>query len=174
MKSPSLPSTRRGAFALVAALALPACRPEAGQPPSAEAPPAAASPSAQAPAAAPENLPLKAIMQGLELEMTSLAHALWLEDPAGVAAAAGRVADHPEVTPEQMAIIQTTLGQEFAAFVHHDHTVHEAALALTAAAGAGAGPWDLMAGVAAVQEGCVGCHTAFRARVSAALAAGGG
>ena len=113
-------------------------------------------------------------MRGLEAEMAAMAHALWLEDPAAVAAAAARVADHAKVRSEQMGVIQSTLGQEFAAFVHHDQTVHEAAVAVGAAAGAGAAPGDLLAGVVAVQGGCVACHTAFRARVSAALASAGG
>lgn len=124
---------------------------------------------AAAPGAAPENLPLKTIMQGLETDMAALAHALWLEDAAGVAAAAARVADHPRVTPEQMAIIQGTLGPDFAAFVEHDHAVHGATVDLASAASKGATPAELLAGTVVIQEGCVACHTAFRAKVSEAL-----
>lgn len=123
---------------------------------------------------APANLPLKAIMQGLDADMAAVARALWLEDPSGVGAAATRVADHPRVTPDQMAAIQATLGPDFSAFVEYDHAVHEAAVALAAAAAEGATPTELLAGVVSIQEGCVNCHTAFRARVSAALVATGG
>lgn len=124
---------------------------------------------APAPGEAPANLPLKAIMQGLDADMAALAHALWLEDPAAVGAAAARVADHPRVTPEQMATIQATLGPDFAAFVEYDHAVHDAAVALASAASEGATPAGLLAGTVVIQEGCVACHSAFRARVSGAL-----
>lgn len=125
---------------------------------------------AEAPGA--PSLPLKQIMQGLEADMAALLHALWMEDVPGVAAAAGRIADHPRVPAEQMAAIQAALGAEFGGFAGHDQAVHGAAVALAEAAAGGAPPADLLPGVATVQAGCVACHTSFRARVAAALAGG--
>lgn len=112
-------------------------------------------------------------MQGLEADMAAGAHGLWIEDRASVEAAARRIAEHPRVTPEQMSIIQATLGEGFAAFARHDHDVHDAAVAFAEAA-AGAEVADLLAGYVRIQEGCVSCHSAFRTRVSGALASPGG
>jgi hypothetical protein len=116
-------------------------------------------------------LTLKEIMQGLERDMATAAHGLWIEDRASVGAGARGVAEHPHVTSEQMAVIQAALGDDFTAFVRHDQEVHGAAVALTeAAATADAG---LLAGYVRVQEGCVACHTAFRTRLAAVLNPGG-
>lgn len=145
-----------------------------GAGPAAEVPPAAADAHADHGAAAPGApvLPLKEIMRGLDADLAGALGALWVEDAAGVAAAARRVADHPRVPPEEMARIQAALGEEFASFVGFDQAVHGAAVALAERAEGVAPPAELLAGVARIQEGCVGCHTAFRPRVSAALAAG--
>ena len=72
-------------------------------------------------------------MQGLEADMAAGAHGLWIEDRAIVEAAARRIAEHPRVTPEQMSIIQATLGEGFAAFARHDRDVHDAAVAFAEA-----------------------------------------
>lgn len=146
--------------------------PEGQQADATGAAPAAADAHADhgAPAPGAAVLPLKETMRGLEADMTGVLGALWIDDASGVAAAARRVADHPRVPPEEMALIQGTLGEAFAAFVGFDQAVHGAAVSLSERAAAGAPAAELLAEVTRIQEGCVGCHTAFRPRVSAALA----
>lgn len=111
---------------------------------------------------------LKSIMQGLEEDMVDLAHGIWIADREAVRVAAQGVADHPRVTPGQMATIQAELGDEFPLFVQQDQGVHAAAVELTSAAQANDA--DLLPVFVRIQEGCVGCHSRFRERVSEALA----
>lgn len=114
-------------------------------------------------------LPLVEIMRRLEAELVDVAHGIWVEDPGTVRDAAGRIAAHPRVPPEQMATIRSTLGDEFAAFAAMDGSVHDASVALAGAAEAGAATAELFAGYQRIQEGCFGCHAVFRARVLEAL-----
>lgn len=129
--------------------------------------------AAEAEAASLEDPTLKQIMQALEADMAGVAHGIWLEDREAVRAAAERVADHPRVTPEQMATIQATLGAEFATFAGMDGEVHGASVALRDQA-AEASVAELAAGYVRIQQGCVACHAAFRPRVSEALNPPGG
>lgn len=131
--------------------------------------PTAAPESAAAPVVPPETLPLVEIMRALEEDLAEATHGLWVDDRAVVTSAAGRIADHPRVTAEQMGIIQQTLGEEFPAFAGMDQRVHDGAVALAGAA-ASATPAELMIRLVEVQEGCLACHVSFRTRVSEALA----
>jgi len=115
------------------------------------------------------NLPLRDIMQGLEDDLATLAHGLWVEDQEIVRQAARRIADHPKVIPTQMVAIQTALGGDFPTFVAHDQNVHQAALALAEAAVSMMPVSDLFDGYLRIQRGCLSCHMAFRARVSGAV-----
>lgn len=115
-------------------------------------------------------MPLKEIMAALATDMEDTAMGLWIEDVAAVEQGAGRIADHPRVPPEQMAAVQAVLGQEFGDFVALDRVVHDRAVQLRDQALAGQAPAALVSIFVQVAEGCVGCHTPFRARVSSALA----
>jgi cytochrome c556 len=128
---------------------------------------------AEAEVPSPANPTLKEIMQALETDMAGVAHGIWIEDMEAVRAAAARVADHPRVTPEQMATIQATLGADFATFAGMDQAVHGASVALRDAAGQ-APISELTSGYQRIQQGCVACHAAFRPRVSEALNPSGG
>jgi len=119
--------------------------------------------------AAAANLPLKEIMQGLEGDLATLAHGLWVEDREVVRQAAGRIADHPRVIPTQMVAIQAALGSSFPSFVAHDQDVHQAALALAEATDSMMSVSELFDGYLRIQRGCLSCHMAFRARVSEAV-----
>lgn len=132
---------------------------------------AAATEPAVAPVVPPETLPLVEIMRALEEDLAEATHGLWVDDRTVVAAAAGRIAEHPRVTAEQMGVIQQTLGDEFPAFAGMDQRVHDGAVALAGVAGS-ATPVELMAQLVEVQGGCLACHVSFRARVSEALADG--
>lgn len=130
---------------------------------------AGAAESAEAPVVPPETLPLVEIMRALENDLAEATHGLWVDDRAVVASAAGRIADHPRVTAEQMGIIQQTLGDEFPAFAGMDQRVHDGAVALAGAA-ASVTPAELMSRLVEVQQGCLACHVSFRTRISEALA----
>lgn len=121
-------------------------------------------------AAAPGTLPLKEIMGALEQDLIDVGHGLWVDDAGLVSNAATRIAEHPTVTPAQMATIQSVLGDEFASFADMDRHVHDGAVALAAAAEARQSIPDLFEGYVRIQNGCLACHVAFRPRVSEALA----
>lgn len=122
----------------------------------------------------PTTLPLKEIMSGLERDLTELLHGVWVDDAGIVATAAGRIADHPRVPPEQMSVIQTTLATEFAAFVQMDRAVHDGAVALASAADSSRPAAELFAASLGLQEGCFACHARFRPQVIDALTSVGG
>lgn len=107
---------------------------------------------------------LKTIMVELGEQMARAQSALWVEDLGTVSEAGRQVADHPHVSPEERARVQGALGSDFTAFVVADRAVHDAAVRLSEVAGSG----DLDGTVrelAAVQAGCVSCHSQFRERL---------
>jgi hypothetical protein len=113
-------------------------------------------------------------MRGLEKDMAEVAQGIWTEDHEVVATAARRIADHPKVIHDQMGAIQAALGSEFPAFVQQDRGVHEAAVELAEAADSSIEMLELFAINLRIQQGCMSCHTVFRARVSEALIGEGG
>ena len=115
-------------------------------------------------------IPLKVIMAGLATDMAGTAMGIWSEDAPAVAEWADGIANHPRVPPEQMAAIQAELGQEFGDFVAFDQLVHGRAVELREGALAAQPTPELVSTFAQVAEGCVACHTAFRERISSALA----
>lgn len=139
-----------------------------------EAPaPGADQSSDPAPAGQPvaETLPLLDIMRGLEEDLAETAHGFWVEDLEIISSAATGVAEHPRVPQEQMLAIQAELGDEFPTFVQMDRQVHDLAVELAAAAdSAQTVSAGLFGSFVDVQRGCISCHTAYRARVSGALA----
>ena len=136
-----------------------------GQPAEKTAPPE----SRRSEAPTPANLPLKEIMRGLESDLAELSHGIWMEDHGAAGAAAGRIASHPKVTPEEMAAIQASLQDEFPSFVQMDLKVHDAAVAFADAAEASEDWAELFAGSLQIQHGCFSCHETYRTRVSQAL-----
>lgn len=124
-------------------------------------------------ASGPEIASLTDIMQDLGADMAAAAGGLWVADAGQVAAAAQRIADHPNVSPEDRETIQAVLGREFSAFVAFDQGVHRAAVELAGAAARGSEIPDLLVLYSRVQEGCVACHEMFRTDVASALATGG-
>ena len=119
--------------------------------------------------ARPSNLPLREIMRGLETDLAAVAHGIWIGDHEVVRTAANRIAEHPRVIPEQVAVIQAALGDEFPAFVQQDKAVHDAALELVEAVDSSRTTSELFGIFAGVQQGCMSCHSGFQARVVEAL-----
>jgi hypothetical protein len=117
----------------------------------------------------PDQLPLPALMRGLERDMAAVAAGLWMEDPRAVAEAAQRVAEHPSTTLEYRQAIQEALGDHFPTFVEYDQEVHHAARVLGERAEAGAPIAELLGLQHEVARGCVGCHTDFRNRLEPAM-----
>ena len=112
--------------------------------------------------------PLKNLMVALGQDMSRLGDGLLHEDYEMIHRAAQDIADHPRVTPEEMAAIRQALGDGFQAFVGFDVDVHETAVQIAEAAEARQ-LGRIVQHYARVQQGCIGCHTAYRAQVREAL-----
>jgi hypothetical protein len=107
---------------------------------------------------------LFSIMLGLQLDMTRIGEALWVESYDTIAAAALRVAEHPEIPPEEGQRIARVLSDDMARFQELDGTVHDLSVRLADEAE----QQDLAAILtteAGIREACVECHTAFRERL---------
>jgi hypothetical protein len=111
-----------------------------------------------------ETLTLRAIMQQLSADLAGFSHALWLEDGAAMTARAGAIADHAHMTPDEVQRIRAELGPELDDFEAADDAVHQSAIRLRAAAGAGHME-EVLQALHQVQRGCVSCHTRFRERL---------
>jgi hypothetical protein len=119
--------------------------------------------------ALPTHLPLIDIMRGLETDLAGAAHGIWTRDPEAVRMSAIRVAEHPQVTPDQLSTIRDELGSEFGVFAQYDKVVHNTALELATAVDSSSSLANLFAIYLRVEQGCMSCHTAFQKRVSEAL-----
>ena len=108
-------------------------------------------------------------MQDLRNDTVLIMDAILIDDLDAIVDAAMRISDHPRIPPEQVSMVAAELGPEMAAFKQFDTLVHDLSLSVKDAAEEGDG--------ARVQEhfqdmiaGCLGCHSAYRQRVSALLA----
>lgn len=107
-------------------------------------------------------------MVGLSQDMSRIATGLWHEDYDLMEQGGTAIANHPKIPPAQIADIKEALGNEFETFVQYDQTVHTSAVELAEAAAAN----DLSGVLDAyrrVQNGCIGCHTAYRDRLRPVL-----
>ena len=123
----------------------------------------APSPRAEAPLLAPTDTTkrLRPLMVGLAQDMDRIATGLWYEDYDLIRQGAQGIAQHPKIPSDQIAIIKKTLGDEFSSFVRYDKTVHQTATELVRAAEAR--KWsDVLRIHDRLQNGCMGCHTAYR------------
>jgi cytochrome c556 len=111
---------------------------------------------------------LKTIMQALRSDAALVLDGLLIEDNDAIASAAAKIADHPQIPPEQVAQVATELGSEMAAFKQFDTVVHDLSLAIQSAALEN----DLSQAITNYQQmvsTCLACHASFRQRVSAVL-----
>lgn len=111
---------------------------------------------------------LKTIMQGIRNDTVMVFDGLLIDDYDVVAGAAARIADHPEIPPEQVTLIAAELGTEMAAFKQFDTLVHDLSLAIQSAALEN----DRSRAITAYQQmtgACLACHASFRRRLTAAL-----
>jgi hypothetical protein len=107
---------------------------------------------------------LRPIMQQLATDLAGLTTRLWVDDYAGMAEPAGRIAGHTQISADELARIKAALGAEMAGFETADAAVHDAALALRAAVEAHDSD-AVVARLADVQKGCVACHSTYRERL---------
>lgn len=110
---------------------------------------------------------LQDIMRDMGAELGRLAQALSADDLDRAAEAARAIAEHPRPPLAERMRILGRLGNDAAAFRAGDHEVHEAALAVRAAADA-ADRDALRSGFHRLMNGCLDCHTRFRARLRTA------
>jgi len=111
---------------------------------------------------------LRLLMVGLAQDMSRIDTGLWHEDYDLMEQGGTAIANHPKIPPGQMAQIKKALRSEFKTFVQYDQTVHKTAAELAEAAAA----HDLSGVLNAyrrVQNGCIGCHTAYRDRLRPVL-----
>ena len=105
-------------------------------------------------------------MQQMSADMSGFTHALWLEDYEQMAAYANDIANHPDMTSEEMQRIKTELGDEMSGFIAADSVVHHGALRLQEAAEAR--DLDLiLKRLSELQRDCVSCHTQYRQQLRA-------
>lgn len=112
-----------------------------------------------------QSLPLLPIMLQMAAEMSGLTQALWLEDYEQMSEYAMGLAGHAGISAEELARIEAELGPEMAAFIAADEAVHQASIRLHEAAEARK-MGVVLEELSEVQQGCVGCHSRFRERLT--------
>lgn len=100
-------------------------------------------------------------MKQLGRDMQAVMAAISNEDWSAVAATAPRIARHDEPPLAEKMRILAWLGTDAGRFRGFDAQVHDAALGMAEAAARGDGR-AVIAAFAGVQQGCLGCHQAFR------------
>lgn len=112
--------------------------------------------------------PLRPLMIGLAQDMDRVATGLWHEDYDLIEEGARSIANHPQISAEQIAKIKEVLGDQFQGFVAFDKSVHKTATELVDVARAR--NWSgVLDAHARLQQGCVGCHEAYREQLRPVL-----
>jgi cytochrome c556 len=111
---------------------------------------------------------LKKIMQDLQSDSALVVQGLLMDDFDTVADAAARIANHPRIPPEQVALIAAELGAQMPAFKQFDTLVHNLALSIGAAAQEGDSA-SIAANYSRMLHGCLACHASYKQRVSEVL-----
>ena len=119
-------------------------------------------------AASEEATTLKAIMQGLRNNLVAIGDGVLNDDFDLVARGADDIAGHPRIPADQVKLVAEELGEEMAAFKALDTAVHDLSLEISAAAQT-RDRESVVSGYHRMVDGCVACHDAYKARVSAAL-----
>ena len=108
---------------------------------------------------------LKEIMQALRNNLVDISDGLLTDDFEKIAHGADAIADHPRIPPWQVKLVAAELGPEMAAFKGLDTVVHDLSLEIRAAATA----HNRDGAIAAYQqllEGCLACHSSYKARLT--------
>ncbi|MFT5145209.1 MAG: hypothetical protein ACI80V_002907 [Rhodothermales bacterium] len=143
------------AGALIAFMAGPQTAAEAGQ-------------AREVPSSTVQTRPLRFLMVGLGQDMSRLSDGLWHEDFQMIEAAARGIAEHPRITPPEVAAIKAALGGGFEQFVAIDGMVHDTATELAEAA-VERNQGRVMELQGKLMQACVACHSGYREDVRQAL-----
>ncbi len=119
-------------------------------------------------ALAADGPPLKEIMQGLRSDTNAIAEGLFIDDFDQVASAAGNIANHPQIPPDQVQLVAAELAAEMPAFKQFDTLVHDLSLSIAAAA-QNSNRDQAITDFHRMLDGCFACHAAYKDRVSAVL-----
>jgi len=111
---------------------------------------------------------LKEIMRGLQANTDHIVEGLLIDDFDKVAGAADRIADHPQIPPEQVKLVAAELAAEMPTFKQFDTLVHDLSLAIAAAAREGDRD-RAISNYHQMLDGCFACHAAYKNRVAAVL-----
>lgn len=112
--------------------------------------------------------PLRPLMVGLGQDTDRIATGIWYEEYDWIEEGARSIAQHPKISPVQIKKIKSVLGAEFEGFVACDKSVHNTARTLVKAARAR--DWSAVLDARReLQQGCMGCHTAYRDRLRPVL-----
>ena len=111
---------------------------------------------------------LKEIMQQLRNNLIEISDGILTDNFEQVAQGAVSIAEHPKIAPAQASLVASVLGPEMPAFKQLDKVVHDLSLEISAAAEA-LDRDAVISGYQRMIEGCVGCHSSYKARVAAAL-----
>lgn len=117
---------------------------------------------------AAERRPIRWLMTDLAQAMNEINDGLWREDMEMVRRGADAIARHPEVLHVEADSLEAALGPNYSAFQRYDSTMRARAEAIRQAAERGQ-TGSIVENYGALQETCVTCHTAFRARVQEVL-----
>lgn len=112
--------------------------------------------------------PLRILMVALGQDMSRISDGIWHEDYVMIQDGARAIADHPRITPDEMAAIKAALGERFESFVHFDRVVHATADEMAEAA-ARHNMGRILEESVKLQRNCVSCHAVFRKEVREAL-----
>lgn len=104
---------------------------------------------------------LKVIMNQLMMDMFTVNQGIWQEDFSLIAQGANDIVHHPKIPRGQKQRISEILGNDMARFARYDKQVHNHADSLKQAAKEHSMD-RVLKEYRTVQNGCVGCHTAFR------------
>lgn len=115
----------------------------------------------------PDTLPLVPMMQQLLNDIQQVDRGIYMEDYSIIEEGAGRISDHPGMTPEDKELVKSTLGAEIQDFVEFDMIVHHHADSMRMAA-VNEEMQKILYHYRIVQSGCVDCHSNFRDQITSA------
>lgn len=114
-----------------------------------------------------ETLPLVPMMQQLLTDIQQVDRGIYMEDYSIIEEGAGRISDHPVMTPEDKELVKLTLGTKIQDFVDFDMIVHHHADSMRMAA-VNEEMQEVLYHYRIVQSGCVDCHSNFRDPITSA------
>ena len=107
-------------------------------------------------------------MQTLRDNLIEITDGLLVDDFDRIERGANGIAQHPQIAPSQVKRVAEELGSEMPKFKQFDVQVHNLSLSIAVAADAKNSD-AVWANYQPLVSGCLGCHSAFKDRVSGVL-----